>query len=206
MNDIFTRRKILILLVVLAYSVNIFFFLLSQNSLNNYGLNGVREEEKIQCVIKSANNDTTAPIITILNPDINNTLIKTVSYEFIVNITDANPPLPGNVSIEISSTSASLFNASMILGEDDIWFFFWDNLTSYPNSETYVIRITAKDSSSNENYGFSNYFNVILAYYDEEPPSLINVIFYVIAVVVIFAFKSKCFWVFIGLWFASFIR
>ncbi len=110
-----------------------------------------------------------------------------MSYEFIVNITDANPPLPGNVSIEISSTLASLFNASMILGEDDIWFFFWDNLTSYPNSETYVIRITAIDSSSNENYGFSNYLNVILAYYDEEPPSLISVIFYVIAVVVIFA-------------------
>ncbi len=188
MNDIFTRRKILILLVVLAYSVNIFFFLLSQNPLNNYGLNDVREEEKIQYIIKSANNDTTAPIITFVNPDINNTLIKTVSYEFIVNITDANPPLPGNTSIEISNTSASLFNASMILGEDEIWFFFGDNLTSYPNSETYVIRITAKDSSSNENYGFSNYLNVILAYYDEDPPSLINVIFYVIAVVVIFAF------------------
>lgn len=186
MNDIFTQRKILILLVVLAFSVNFFFFLMSQNTLKNYGLNDVCEEEKLPYVIKSANSDTTAPIITFLNPDINSTSIRTATYEFMVNITDANPPLPGNVSIEISSTFTSLFNASMILSEDDIWFFLWDNLTLYPNNEAYVIRITAKDSSSNENYGFSYYLYVILDFYDETPPSLISLIFYLIGVVVIF--------------------
>jgi len=185
-NDILTRRKIIILLVVLASSVN-FFFLLSQNTLNYYGLNDVSDKEKIQYIIKSANNDTAAPIITFINPEVNYTSIRTGFYEFIVNITDTNPPLPGNVSIEISNTSASLFNASMNLSEDSIWFFSWDNLTSYPNNETYVIRITAKDSSSNENYGFSNKMNVILDFYTENPPPLLNIILFVIAVGAIFA-------------------
>jgi len=90
-NDIFTQRKIHILLVVLAYSVILSFFLLSHNALKISGLNEVGEEEKCPHIIKSANTDTTAPIITFLNPAINNTLIRTASYEFIVNITDANP-------------------------------------------------------------------------------------------------------------------
>jgi len=74
----------------------------------------------------------------------------------------------------------------MILSEDDIWYFSWVNLTLYPNNEAYVIRITAKDSSLNENYGYSYYLNVILDFYNETPPSLISIIFYVIVVVVIF--------------------
>lgn len=186
MNDIITQRKIIILLV-LAYSVFFSFFLLSQNTLKYSGLNDGGEEEKFPYIIKSANNDTTAPIITFLNPDINNTSIRTTSYVFIVNITDANPPLPGNVSIEISNTSTSLFNDSMILGEENLWFFYWDNLTSYPNNEAYVIRITAKDSSLNENYGFSIYLTVILDFYDENPPSLLSVVFFMIVVGIIIA-------------------
>jgi hypothetical protein len=75
----------------------------------------------------------------------------------------------------------------MILGEEDLWFFYWDNLTSYPNNEAYVIRITAKDSSLNENYGFSIYLTVILDFYDENPPSLLSVVFFMIVVGVIIA-------------------
>lgn len=187
MNVIFTQRKIRILLLVLSYSVILSSFLLSQNLLKKSGLNDVSEEEKFPNVIKSANGDITPPNITFLNTEMNNTLIRTRYFEFMVNITDANPPLPGNVSIEISNNSTSLFNASMIFAEGDLWFFLWDNLTSYPNEETYIIRITAKDSSSNENYGFSSYYIIILDYYNTISPSLINVIFYIIVVVVIFA-------------------
>jgi hypothetical protein len=150
-------------------------------------LTGVSEEKKLLFTVKSSNADSTPPKITFVNPDVNNISIKTSYFEFMVNITDANPPLPGNVSIEISNNSTSLFNASMIFAEEDLWFFFWDNLTSFPNNEIYIIRITAKDSSSNENYGFSNYLNVILDYYNKNPPPLINVIIYIIVVCIIFA-------------------
>lgn len=185
-NIVLLKRKIMKEFLTII-SIGYFIFILTTPvSSISIALGSIEEDIKFPYIIKSANNDTTAPIITFLNPTINNTLIRTDSYEFIVNITDANPPLPGNVSIEISSNSTSLFNASMILSEDDIWLFSWVNLTSYPNNEAYVIRITAKDSSLNENYGYSYFFNVILDFYDETPPSLISLIFYLIGVVVIF--------------------
>ncbi len=187
MEDITKQRKSLILLVVLASSVISSFFILSLNILKIGSLNEVLEEEKFSYVIKSANGDTTAPIITFVNPELNNTTIRSTYFDFMVNITDANPPLPGNVSIEISSNSTSLFSASMIFAEEDLWFFFWDNFTSYPNNETYTVRITAKDSSSNENYGFSSYFNIILDYYNANSPSIINIIFYIVVVCLFFA-------------------
>lgn len=187
MDDIIKQRKSLNLLVVLAYSVILSFFLLSLNTLKFSGLNDVSEEEKFPNTIKSANGDITAPNITFVNTEINNTSIRTRYFEFMVNITDANPPLPGNVSIEISSNITSLFNASMNFAEGDLWFFLWNNLTSYPNKETYTVRIAAKDSSLNENYGFSSYLNVILDYYNANSPSLINVVFYIIVVCLLFA-------------------
>ncbi|MFW9821723.1 MAG: hypothetical protein ACFFE4_02230 [Candidatus Thorarchaeota archaeon] len=137
--------------------------------------------------IKTANNDTTAPMIKFVKPDINNTSIKTSYYEFIVNITDANPPLPGNVTIEISNASTSYFNASMLYDQDNLWFFLWENLTSYPNEQTYTIRVRATDSSSNKNEGLSNDLFILMDVYSTRTPDLLNAVFYVIAAIVIIA-------------------
>lgn len=187
MNYILTKRKFLILLIVIAYSANFSLYFLSSKTMNNGGLNGVAENVDFPYAIKSANNDTTTPVITFIKPDINDTSIRISYYEFIVNITDVNPPLPGNVTIEIANASTSFFNASMLYEQGDLWFFPWENLTSYPNEKTYIIRVRATDSSSNENEGLSNDISIILNVYNARVPNLINSIFYIIAVIVIIA-------------------
>lgn len=187
MNGILRKRNFFILLLVIAYAVNFSFSLLSPNILCNNDSNDVTENVNLPYTIKSANDDTIAPVITFVRPDINGTSIRTSYYEFNVNITDANPPLPGNVTIELANASTSFFNASMLYEEGDIWFFPWENLTSYPNGQTYIIRVRATDSSSNENEGLSNDLSVILNVYYARVPNLINAIFYIIAVIVIIA-------------------
>ncbi|MHA2390563.1 MAG: hypothetical protein ACXAEX_01225 [Promethearchaeota archaeon] len=137
--------------------------------------------------LSDPNNDTEAPIISFIKPDVNNTVITTRYYEIIVNITDENPPLPGNVSIEVLNFSTSLFNASMLVYEGTLWFFDWDNTSSYINGETYGFKIRAKDSSSSENIGISNELFVILNVYATSSPSLLNGILYIVAVSAIFA-------------------
>jgi hypothetical protein len=181
-NVILTRRKAFILLVVLVFFANLPFFFLSSKIVNQ-GLNN--SVEKLPYTIKSANNDTTAPIITFVRPDINDTSIRTRFYEFIVNITDANPPLPGKVSIEISNSNTTFFSALMNFDQGDLWFFSWDNLTLYPNEEIYIIRVRATDSSSNENNGLSNDLLIFVNVYDARVPDALNAIFYIIAVIVI---------------------
>ena len=187
MNGILRKRNFFILLIIIAYSVNFSIFLLSPNILCKNNSNDVAENVTLPDNIKSANGDTIAPVITFVRPDINGTSIRTSYYEFIINITDANPPLPGNVTIEIANASASFFNASMLYDQGDIWFFSWENLTSYPSGETYIIRVRATDSSSNENEGLSNDLSITLNVYNTRTPNLINAIFYIIAVIVIFA-------------------
>lgn len=133
------------------------------------------------------NNDTLAPIITFIKPDINDTIITTRYFDIIVNITDINPPLPGSVSIEISNNNTSLFNASMILTMGSEWFFYWDNISSYTNGETYVVKVRARDSSTNENFGISDDLYILVEIYQSRSAELLNVILYIIFVCVIFA-------------------
>lgn len=132
-------------------------------------------------------NDTEAPIISFIKPDINDTVITTRYYDIIVNITDENPPLPGNVSIEVLNGSIVLFNASMLVNEGIQWLFRWDNTSSYINGETYAFRVVAKDSSLNENIGISSEIRVFLNVFASRSPGLLNGILYIIAVCIIFA-------------------
>ncbi len=113
---------------------------------------------------QSSTNDTISPIITFIEPSMNNTIIKKKSYTFIVNITDENPPSYGNVTIQISNYTNIMFTSKMNNTEGYLWSFTWDNISSYPNQyySVYIIQIWAKDSSSNENIGTFEDFYIYL--------------------------------------------
>lgn len=181
------KKKIFIVFLIIIYFANCAFFTISQKSLNGAYSDEEAEEIKFYSSIRSSNNDTTAPNITFFIPNANNTTISTNYYEFVVKIADANPPVPGDVSIEISNSTTSLFNASMNLFEGDLWSFFWGNLTFYPNEETYIVRVRAKDSSLNENYGLSNKIYVILDMNFRSNPNPLTAIVYFLIVGGIFA-------------------
>jgi len=186
-NIILKKRKHLIFLLVITYSATLSLFFLSSKTLSNGGLNNVSENVDLPYSIKSANNDITDPIITFVKPDINDTSIRTRYYDIIVNITDTNPPLLGKVIIEISNVNTSFFNASMLQDQGGLWFFSWNNLTSYPNEESYTIRVRATDSSSNENSGLSNDLFIILSVFETRVPNLLNAVLYVILVILAIA-------------------
>jgi hypothetical protein len=135
----------------------------------------------------SAENESIAPIVLITIPEQNNTLIVLDIFYVIVNITDDNPPLPGNVSVEISNLTTSLFNASMIFTVASQWYFRWANITSYANGETYIIRVRAFDSSANKNMGISTEVYILLDIPPSNTPGAINAILYIIAACVLFA-------------------
>ena len=187
MNIILKKRKHLIFLLVITYSATLSLFFLSSKTLSNGGLNNVSENVDLPYSIKSANNDITDPIITFVKPDINDTSIRTRYYDIIVNITDTNPPLLGKVIIEISNVNTSFFNASMLQDQGGLWFFSWNNLTSYPNEKSYTIRVRATDSSSNENSGLSNDLFIILSVFETRVPNLLNAVLYVILVILAIA-------------------
>ncbi len=143
--------------------------------------------QKYSPFVSAPGNDTAVPVIVFIQPDTNNTKITTRDFDFIVNITDDNQPLPGNVSIEISNSTTSFFNASMILFRGSEWFFNWDNISSFTNGKTYSVQIRAKDSSSNENVGLSNVLHVIVDVYISRSPSFMSGILYILAAIVIIA-------------------
>ncbi|MHA2005890.1 MAG: hypothetical protein ACW980_01125 [Promethearchaeota archaeon] len=191
------RHKINII-VLCGYLAFFAFMLIDQNTFltdnTNHTIFNNEYENPINNVQKSlffnnaqVNNDTTAPIITFIKPDINDTIITTSYFDIIVNVTDLNAPLPGSVSIEISQNNTSLFNASMMLNEGSEWFFFWDNISSYPNGETYVVKVRARDSSLNNNLGISDDLSILVAIYQSRSPELLNAVLYIIFVCVIFA-------------------
>ena len=130
-------------------------------------------------------NDTSEPTIEFIHPILANTLVSQKIYDVIVNITDDNPPLPGNVIIQISNDSAWLFNASMILTTNNQWSFIWNNLSSHENQANYTIRVWALDSSPNANYGWSEEYHIFLSI--QESPGIFNIIMYIIFVSIIFA-------------------
>ncbi|MFX0003390.1 MAG: hypothetical protein ACFE9C_06005 [Candidatus Hodarchaeota archaeon] len=139
-------------------------------------------------LIQDPTNDTTAPIITFIQPAMNNTVIKTSSYIIKVNISDENPPVFGNVTFQISNLTNYLFNATMNYDGENQWSFNWDNITSYPHHvyDIYIIQILAEDSSSKGNLGISDEFYIFLYVYGDSP-GIWDVLIYILLVCFIIA-------------------
>lgn len=180
MNTMVIKSKIKIAFLIFISLASFTVFIISKPLLGSGDVGYNTEEDKSYFIIKSANGDNSSPVIEFIKPDNNNTIITTSYFDVIVNITDLNPPLPGNVSIEVSNATVSFFNASMIRDEENQWAFIWINITAYPNENTYNFRVTAKDSSSNENVGISGLINVYVDIYISSSPGFINGIIYVI--------------------------
>ena len=130
-------------------------------------------------------NDTTAPTISFLQPLYNNSIITKQVYKIIANISDDNPPLFGNVTIQLSNSTSFLFNATMNYNGGSKWSFDWDNISLYQNQIVYIFQVWAKDSSSNENYGWSKEIYIFLNI--SSSPSILYIIIYFIIVGLIFA-------------------
>ena len=135
--------------------------------------------------------DTTAPIIIFLQPLVNNTIIQTTTYTIKVNISDDNPPLYGNVTLQMSNYTAFLFNVTMEYDGENQWSFKWDNISSYPNLDVYIIQVWAKDSSPTENQGKSNKFYIYLSIITDAP-GILTLLLYVFAISIIFAGIFVC--------------
>ncbi|MFW9942352.1 MAG: hypothetical protein ACFFFT_15040 [Candidatus Thorarchaeota archaeon] len=180
-----TKRTINIVLLVVICFVGFTFLIFPKTTLNNFNIDDVLDERTCLDWIKSANNDTSPPIITFIQPDTDNITIKSKIYYIIVKIEDENPPLPGNVSLEILKANSSLFNGSMTLITENEWIFTWDNITSYPNRQIYSLKVTAKDNSTIGNIGISEVKNL---YVDlSKSPGALNILIYVIAASVLIA-------------------
>ncbi len=135
--------------------------------------------------------DTTAPIIIFLQPLVNNTIIKPTTYTIKANISDDNPPLYGNVTLQMSNHTAFLFNVTMEYDGENLWSFKWDNISSYSNLDVYIIQVWAKDSSPTENQGKSNEFYIYLSIITDAP-GILTILLYVFAVSIIFAGVIVC--------------
>ncbi|MFX0029502.1 MAG: hypothetical protein ACFE8B_09850 [Candidatus Hermodarchaeota archaeon] len=182
-----TKSKIKIAFLILICFMSFTIFIITKITLSYNDLVNITMEEKYLLNIKTANSDTSPPAISFIKPDINDTKITGNFYDIIVNVSDENPPLPGNVLIEISNATASLFNASMTYDEGAEWFFTWNNITYYKNEITYYFQVRAKDSSSNENFGISEVLSVYVGIYFSRNPSFLNGIIYIILVSLLIA-------------------
>jgi len=183
----FERNRLFIFsLIIILITLNTS-FLLHQEPFLSIGMISKMEDINVNNVKQSANNDTIAPVIKFVQPSMNNSVIKKDFYEIIVNVSDDNPPLSGNVIVQISNISTSLFNATMALEGDEIWFFNWENISSYPNNDIYKIEVCAKDSSINGNYNWSGAYYIILSRSEKLSPGILNVAIYIFFVCIIFA-------------------
>lgn len=145
------------------------------------------EHKNIQKIKNSANNDSVAPVITFIQPSENESIIKKNFIEIVVNISDDNPPESGNVIVQISNITTPLFNATMAIEGDGIWFFNWNNISSYPNYEVYKIEVWAKDSSLNSNTNWTKAYYVIMNRPEKLTPNILSVAIYIFFVCIIFA-------------------
>lgn len=154
----------------------------------NYFENQKISDKNILFYAQGPTNESIAPIITFIKPEISSIVITQKSYKIIANITDDNPPLFGNVTFQISNLTNFLFNATMDYEGLNQWSFTWDNISSYPNQayKEYIIRIWATDSSTERNVGKSDDFYIYLNL-PGNSPGLLNVIFYISAVILIIA-------------------
>ena len=187
MKIMLEKNKLFIFsLIIILITLNTS-FLIQQEPFISTISNSKMEDIKIHEIKESANNDTVAPVITFVQPSTNNSVIKKDFYEITVNVSDDHPPVSGNVIIQISNISTSLFNATMALEGDELWFFNWENISSYPNYEFYKIEVWAKDSSLNGNNNWSRAYYVILNLSKKLSPGILNVAIYIFFVCIIFA-------------------
>jgi hypothetical protein len=175
--------------VILKTIIFIALFLIGIFAYNYHYLGNMEKEDNLDnnenlLIIQAPINDTTAPIITLVQPNGNLTIIRQSSYTIIVNISDDNPPSYGNVTIQFSNSTSILFNASMIHNGENQWSFNWDNISLYPNQIIYIFKVWAKDSSSNNNQIWSVAFYLYISRLTG-PPSL-NLFLYILAVSAIF--------------------
>ncbi|MFW9877081.1 MAG: hypothetical protein ACFFG0_28660 [Candidatus Thorarchaeota archaeon] len=178
------KRAVKIVALAVACSIRCIFLFSLEKNLNVMDFSGTMHKSTF--TIQSAYNDTAAPIIVFIQPEIDDTTVSTKSYNIIVNVTDDNRPLPGNVSIESTNDTASLFNASMTLFNKNEWNLTWDNITSYPNEMNYYFQDTAKDSSTNENIGMSGVILVYVAFYNSSSPKFfLGILSIIIASIII---------------------
>ena len=177
--------KLIILLILLLPIINSQFYYDSSNQQHNIDqFSG----KKLLEITQGPANDTTAPTITFIQPETNNTVIRKKSYTIIVNISDENPPLFGDVTCKISNYTMFLFNATMNYEGQSQWSFNWDNISLYPNQYYigYIIQILAEDSSLNENLGMTGELYIYLNIPGFNP-GILNVIIYLLIVCFIIA-------------------
>ncbi|MFW9901850.1 MAG: hypothetical protein ACFFDY_11320 [Candidatus Thorarchaeota archaeon] len=174
-------RKVIILTLFLAIQ----FSLINSNSGYLTEGNSNLGVKSIFSMAQDPINDTTGPIIVFIQPAENITIIRQYSYNFVVNITDDNPPLFGNVTIQISNQSSFLFNSSMNFDGGKQWSYNWDNISQYPNYEIYKVKIWAKDSSPNKNYNWSEEIYISISI--STGPSFIQFLIYIVVVSAIFS-------------------
>jgi len=187
MKLMFEKNKFFIFsLIIILITINTS-FLIQQEPFTSTISNNKMENVNVYDIKQSANNDTVAPVITFVQPSINNSVIKKKFYEIIANVSDDHPPVSGNVILQISNISTSLFNAKMALEGDELWFFNWENISSYPNYEFYKIEVWAKDSSLNANNNWSRAYYVIFNLSEKLSPGILNVAIYIFFVCIIFA-------------------
>lgn len=136
-------------------------------------------------VAQGSAEDTTAPVIIFIQPLENYTTITTRQFNIIVNISDENPPLNGDVIIRISNLTNLLFNASMDKENEIQWSYNWNNISAYQNWEEYIIQIWANDSSLTKNLGKSEEFYIYLNL--SNGLGIWTMIIYIIVISLIFA-------------------
>ena len=178
----FAEKGLLLLITVLITFSTIILIDLETVNFNHYGK--INYPDELQLKISQ---DLIRPNITFIEPSTNNSIIEVKSYEIIVNITDENPPTPGNVSIEISNYTTALFSAPMNYSGDNLWNFIWNNVSDYESYLICVIHIWAKDSSPNENVSWSDPWYVIIIINEPIGTNIFLSIIYIIVVVFMFA-------------------
>jgi len=176
-NRVFLKAVIFIILIFsIEYTQFYNFSIEDEKLVENFGNN----KEILNS--QGPSNDTTAPIITFIQPSSNNTVITKYSYTIIANISDENPPSYGNVTIQISNYTNILFDAYMNNTDGDLWSFNWDNISLYPHHLDYILQVWAMDSSSNSNWSVAFYVSITII---PEVP-ILNLILYLLAVAAIF--------------------
>ncbi len=155
------------------------------NSWNFTEYNNSLINNGILVVAQGSAEDTTAPVIIFIQPLENYTTITTRQFNIIVNISDENPPLNGDVIIRISNLTNLLFNASMDKENEIQWSYNWNNISAYQNWEEYIIQIWANDSSLTKNLGKSEEFYIYLNL--SNGLGIWTMIIYIIVISLIFA-------------------
>ncbi|MFX1366234.1 MAG: hypothetical protein ACFFCE_07050 [Promethearchaeota archaeon] len=170
-RKIFFKDIILYILFLVLVMFHYYAFLWNQDDFRNH-----LTDNRDVYIAQGSDEDTSSPIISFINPSENNTIINVYTFIIEVNVSDENPPLNGSVTLQISNQTTSLFNATMFYENENLWFYYWSNVSAYSNGGEYIIQISAKDSSLSENVGKSEEYYVYINL--PKSPGIFNVIFF----------------------------